>query len=132
MSEQTYSIGELCAEFDVTPRTLRFYEQRELLSPVRDGQRRIFKQRDRARLKLILRGKRFGFSLELIRQWLNLYDLGDGGVTQMTAWVETAAEQMDTLRAQRDELEDAMRELQDLIDVTQTELTRRTAAAAAE
>lgn len=132
MTEQTYSIGEMCAEFDVTPRTLRFYEQRELLFPVREGQRRLFTQRDRARLKLILRGKRFGFSLEMIRQWLNLYDIGDGGVTQMSAWVENATKQMDTLRAQRDELEDAMTELQELIDVTQRELTRRTASAAAE
>ena len=56
MSEQTYTIGQLCAEFDVTPRTLRFYEQRELLTPIREGQKRIFTQRDRARLKLILRG----------------------------------------------------------------------------
>ncbi len=132
MSERTFSIGELCAEFDVTPRTLRFYEQRELLKPIRDGQRRIFTQRDRARLKLILRGKRFGFSLEAIRQWLNLYDLGDGGVTQLTTWVENATSQMDTLRAQRDELEDAMRDLQALIDEAQTELTRRAAPRAAE
>lgn len=132
MSEQTYSIGEMCAEFDVTPRTLRFYEQKELLTPVREGQRRIFTQRDRARLKLILRGKRFGFSLEMIRQWLNLYDLGDGGVTQMTLWVENATKQMDTLRAQRDELEDAMADLQKLIDVAEGELSTRTASKAAE
>ena len=132
MSEQTYSIGELCAEFEVTPRTLRFYEQRELLTPIREGQRRIFTQRDRARLKLILRGKRFGFSLEDIRQWLNLYDLGDGQVTQLTLWVENATKQMDTLRAQRDELEDAMSELQGLIDVAESELANRTAAKAAE
>lgn len=132
MSDQTCTIGEMCAEFDVTPRTLRFYEQRELLSPIRQGQRRIFTQRDRARLKLILRGKRFGFSLEDIRQWLNLYDLGDGGVTQMRRWIESAGRQMDTLRAQRDELQDAMSELQELIDVAETELQRRNASAAAE
>lgn len=132
MSDPTYSIGELCAEFDVTPRTLRFYEQRELLTPIRDGQRRIFTQRDRARLKLILRGKRFGFSLESIRQWLNLYDLGDGGVTQMTTWVENAKSQMGALRDQRDELEDAMAELQVLIDETEAELSRRAAKRAAE
>ena len=132
MSEQTYSIGQMCADFDVTPRTLRFYEQKELLTPIREGQRRIFTQRDRARLKLILRGKRFGFSLEDIRQWLNLYDLGDGQVTQLTLWVENATKQMDTLRAQRDELEDAMSELQGLIDVAESELANRTAAKAAE
>ncbi|WP_340109887.1 MerR family DNA-binding transcriptional regulator [Pikeienuella sp. HZG-20] len=132
MTDQTYTIGELCAEFGVTPRTLRFYEQRELLKPIREGQRRIFTLRDRARLKLILRGKRFGFSLESIRQWLNLYDLGDGGVTQMTTWVNNAREQMERLRAQRDELEDAMRELQVLIDETETELAGRSARHAAE
>ncbi|MEM8754011.1 MAG: MerR family DNA-binding transcriptional regulator [Pseudomonadota bacterium] len=132
MSERTYSIGELCAEFNVTPRTLRFYEQRELLTPVREGQRRIFTQRDRARLKLILRGKRFGFSLEHIRQWLNLYDIGDGGVTQLATWVEHARRQMGELAAQRDELEDAMAELQKLIDVAEKDLSTRNAGKAAE
>lgn len=132
MSEQTYTIGELCAEFDVTPRTLRFYEQRELLTPMRDGQKRIFTQRDRARLMLILRGKRFGFSLENIRQWLNLYDLGDDGWTQITTWVSHARTQMSELRAQRDELEDAMAELQRLIDLAETELNSRSSTKAAE
>ncbi|MGB0411627.1 MAG: MerR family transcriptional regulator [Pikeienuella sp.] len=132
MTEQTYSIGEMCAEFDVTPRTLRFYEQRELLTPIREGQRRIFTNRDRARLKLILRGKRFGFSLETIRQWLELYNVGDGQMTQLTLWIEHARAQMDTLREQRDELEDAMGELQDLIDVAERDLTTRSTAKAAE
>ena len=132
MTEQTYSIGEMCAEFDVTPRTLRFYEQRELLTPIREGQRRIFTNRDRARLKLILRGKRFGFSLETIRQWLELYNVGDGQMTQLTLWIEHARAQMDTLREQRDELEDAMSELQELIDVAGRDLTHRSTAKAAE
>ena len=132
MTEKTFSIGELCTEFDVTPRTLRFYEQRELLSPIREGQKRIFTARDRARLKLILRGKRFGFSLESIRQWLELYDLGDSQVTQLTTWVEHANMQMNTLREQRDELEDAMNELQDLINYVERDLEHRAAAEAAE
>ena len=132
MSEQTYSIGEMCADFDVTPRTLRYYEQKELLFPIREGQKRLFTQRDRARLKLILRGKRFGFSLEHIRQWLNLYDLGDGQVTQLSLWIEHARGQMDTLRSQRDELEDAMGELQQRIDAADKELVSRTASKAAE
>ena len=132
MTEKTFSIGELCTEFDVTPRTLRFYEQRELLSPIREGQKRIFTARDRARLKLILRGKRFGFSLESIRQWLELYDLGDSQVTQLTTWVEHANMQMNTLREQRDELEDAMNELQDLINYVERDLEHRGAAEAAE
>ena len=132
MSEKTFSIGELCTEFDVTPRTLRFYEQRELLSPIREGQKRIFTARDRARLKLILRGKRFGFSLESIRQWLELYDLGDSQVTQLTTWLEHAQMQMETLREQRDELQDAMTELQDLINYVERDLEYRGASEAAQ
>jgi len=132
MSEKTFSIGELCTEFDVTPRTLRFYEQRELLSPIREGQKRIFTARDRARLKLILRGKRFGFSLESIRQWLELYDLGDSQVTQLTTWLEHAQMQMETLREQRDELQDAMTELQDLINYVERDLEHRGASEAAQ
>ena len=132
MSEQTYGIGELCAEFDVTPRTLRFYEQRELLSPARDGQKRIFSTRDRARLKLILRGKRFGFSLEAIRQWLELYDVGDGQITQISSWLGGARDQIDRLREQRDELEDAIKELSDLISDAEAELAKRGARTAAE
>ncbi len=132
MSEKTFSIGELCTEFDVTPRTLRFYEQRELLSPIREGQKRIFTARDRARLKLILRGKRFGFSLESIRQWLELYDLGDSQVTQLTTWLEHAQVQMETLCEQRDELQDAMTELQDLINYVERDLEHRGASEAAQ
>ena len=71
MKTETLNIREMCEAFDVTPRTLRFYEAKELLFPVREGQKRLFTKRDRARLKLILRGKRFGFSLEEIRQLLD-------------------------------------------------------------
>ena len=77
MTEDLMSIRELCDAYDVTPRTLRFYEAKELLFPIREGQKRLFTKRDRARLKLILRGKRFGFSLEQIRQLLDLYHIGD-------------------------------------------------------
>ncbi|MFT6224692.1 MAG: DNA-binding transcriptional MerR regulator, partial [Paracoccaceae bacterium] len=73
----------MCETYNVTPRTLRFYEFKELLFPQRLGTRRMFTKRDRARLKLILRGKRFGFSLEDIRQLLNLYDIGDQQFTQL-------------------------------------------------
>ncbi|MEM7269130.1 MAG: MerR family DNA-binding transcriptional regulator [Pseudomonadota bacterium] len=132
MTERTYTIGELCSEFDVTPRTLRFYEQRELLAPIREGQKRIFTPRDRARLKLILRGKRFGFSLETIRQWLELYDLGDGQVTQLTLWLEHARLQMDKLKSQRDELEDAMKELNELMVYVEADLDKRGVSEAAE
>ena len=84
MTDDLLTIRQMCDAFDVTPRTLRFYESKELLSPVREGQRRLFTRRDRARLKLILRGKRFGFSLEEIRQLLDLYEIGDDQETQLT------------------------------------------------
>ena len=90
MSETTYSIGALCKEFDVTPRALRFYEYKELLDPIREGQRRIFTTRDRARLKLILRGKRFGFSLAEIKDLLDLYYVDDSQVTQLAATIDAA------------------------------------------
>lgn len=84
MTTDTMNIRDMCEAFDVTPRTLRFYEAKELLFPVREGQRRLFTKRDRARLKLILRGKRFGFSLEEIRQLLDLYHMGDSQLTQLS------------------------------------------------
>ena len=81
--DRTYSITELCREFSVTPRTLRFYEQKGLLAPARRGWTRLFSYRDRARLQLILRGKRVGFSLEEIKEMLDLYNLKDGQLTQL-------------------------------------------------
>lgn len=122
MPEQTYTIGQLCAEFDVTPRTLRFYEQRELLTPIREGQKRLFTVGDRARLKLILRGKRFGFSLEEIRQWLALYNSGEGRVDQLHSWLGVAKEQLERLRAQRDDMNEAMEDLLDIVTVAEAEL----------
>ena len=85
MTEETKSIREMCDEFEVTPRTLRFYEAKELLFPIREGQKRLFTKRDAARLKLILRGKRFGFSLEQIRQLLAMYQRGPQQLSQMTS-----------------------------------------------
>jgi DNA-binding transcriptional MerR regulator len=104
VTETLYSIGEICAEFDVTPRTLRFYEAMELLAPRREGQKRLYGKRCRARLKLILQGKRFGFSLEEIRQLLNLYDIGDQQVTQIARTYELGQARLRAMEAQRDEL----------------------------
>ncbi|MEP0960518.1 MAG: MerR family DNA-binding transcriptional regulator [Roseobacter sp.] len=111
MTTDIMTIREMCDTFDVTPRTLRFYEAKELLFPIRQNQRRLFTRRDRARLKLILRGKRFGFSLEEIRQLLDLYDMGDQQQTQLTRSVEVARERLDDLVARRDQLDDAIKEL---------------------
>lgn len=112
-SEQTLSIREMCDAFEVTPRTLRFYEAKELLFPIREGQKRLFTKRDRARLKLILRGKRFGFSLEEIRQLLDLYHMGDQQQTQLFKTVEIARTRLSDMVSQRDDLNAAIAELQE-------------------
>ena len=113
MSTEMMTIRQMCDAFNVTPRTLRFYESKELLFPKREGQKRLFTKRDRARLKLILRGKRFGFSLEEIRQLLNLYDKGDQQLTQLTQTYEVAKTRLDELERQRDELTAAIDDLKD-------------------
>jgi DNA-binding transcriptional MerR regulator len=103
----------MCDAYDVTPRTLRFYEAKELLFPVREGQKRLFTKRDRARLKLILRGKRFGFSLEEIRQLLDLYHMGDQQQTQLARTYEIAQQRLSDMEDQRDELNQAIDELKE-------------------
>lgn len=113
MTDSTLTIRQMCDMFDVTPRTLRFYEAKELLFPQREGQKRLFTKSDRARLKLILRGKRFGFSLEEIRQLLELYYMGDQQQTQLTRTYEVAQERLADMERQRDELEEAICELKD-------------------
>lgn len=115
MPEEFKTIREMCAAFGVTPRTLRFYEAKELLFPQRDGQHRLFTRRDQARLKLILRGKRFGFSLEQIRQLLEMYDRDDSELKQLRKTYDIAQERLSDMERQRAELADAISELkQDL------------------
>ena len=113
MKFDTMTIRQMCDAFDVTPRTLRFYEAKELIFPIREGQKRLFTKRDRARLKLILRGKRFGFSLEEIRQLLDLYNAGDQQHTQLVRTVEIAGARLIEMEAQRDDLNDAINELKE-------------------
>ena len=110
-----YTVTQLCREFDVTPRALRFYESKGLLHPSREETRRRFDARDRARLALILRGKRFGFSLAEIGELLDLYDTGDGQKAQLTRTLDTARQRLDEMRRQREELEVAIGELEDQI-----------------
>ncbi|WP_370253728.1 MerR family DNA-binding transcriptional regulator [Nioella sp.] len=119
MDPETMTIREMCDAFDVTPRTLRFYESKELLFPIREGQKRLFTRRDRARLKLILRGKRFGFSLEEIRQLLELYYVGDQQETQLTRTLEVASERLDDLERRRAELDDAIDEMRSQMGMVQ-------------
>lgn len=116
MTDKLMTIREMCDSFGVTARTLRFYESKELLSPHRDGQKRLFTRRDRARLKLIQRGKRFGFPLEEIRQLLDLYDLGDQQQTQYRATLDRARAHLAELEAQRAELDEAIADLGKQID----------------
>lgn len=113
MSEEQMTIREMCDAYDVTPRTLRFYESKELLFPIREGQKRLFTKRDRARLKLILRGKRFGFSLEEIRQLLDLYDMGDQQATQLQRTFNVAQQRLKDMEEQRDELNEAIDDLRE-------------------
>jgi DNA-binding transcriptional MerR regulator len=111
MTDDLMTIRQMCDAFAVTPRTLRFYEQKELLFPLRDGQKRLYARRDRARLKLILRGKRFGFSLEEIRQLLDLYDAGDHQLTQLTRTLEIARARLAEMERERAELDRAIADL---------------------
>ncbi|MGO4907745.1 MerR family DNA-binding transcriptional regulator [Pseudorhodobacter sp. W20_MBD10_FR17] len=105
------TIREMCDAFDVTPRTLRFYEAKELIFPKREGTKRLFSRRDRVRLKLILRGKRFGFSLEDIRKLLDLYDLEGSERSQYLRTYTLAQERLAQMEQQRDELTEAIAEL---------------------
>ncbi|MEH6829275.1 MerR family transcriptional regulator [Sulfitobacter sp.] len=118
MSDETrLTFKEMCAKFDVTPRTLRYYEYIELLSPDREGRTRFYGARERARMELILRGRSFGFALEDIRQWLLIYEK-EGTIAQMQAWVEMANGQLEELDQKRKQLEEAFSELTRLRDET--------------
>ncbi|MEJ6405136.1 MerR family transcriptional regulator [Yoonia sp. 2307UL14-13] len=113
MTTDYLTIREMCELFDVTPRALRFYEAKELLSPVRQGTRRLFTRTCRARLRLILRGKRFGFSLEEMRQLLDLYNEENGQLRQLKETYELAQTHLADLQARRDELEETITEMRD-------------------
>ena len=123
MSEKTLTIREMCKAYNVTPRTLRFYEAKELLSPVRVGQKRLFTKRDQARLKLILRGKRFGFSLEEIRQLLDLYHIGDQQQTQLARTYDIARDRLASMESQSTELNTAISDLKSQIQWVEKMLT---------
>jgi DNA-binding transcriptional MerR regulator len=110
--DDTMTIREMCDAFDVTARTLRFYEQKELLFPHRIGQKRLYTRRDRARLKLILKGKRFGVSLEDIRQLLDTYDR-EGAEAQVMKSYEMAKARLKALEAERDGIDATIRALKE-------------------
>ncbi len=111
MDETHMTIGRMCETFGVSARTLRFYETKKLLFPIRQGQKRLFTKRDRARLKLILKGKRFGFSLEEIRQLLDLYKSDQDPQIQIKQAHERAVRQLKALEAKKQELEEIIDDL---------------------
>ena len=121
MNDIRLSFKAMCAKFDVTPRTLRYYEYIELLSPEKDGRSRFYGPREIARMTLVLRGRRFGFSLEEIRQWLLIYRQ-QGTKPQLQTWLEAADRQLDALDLQRRELDTTIQDLRALRDSTVVEI----------
>lgn len=116
-----HSIGELCDEFGVTARALRFYEDEALIAPERRGTQRLYTDRDRARLAWILRGKRVGLSLAEIKELLDLYDIGDGRRTQRIKTVETCQARVDGLKRQRIDIDATIRELEGFIELVKAQ-----------
>ena len=113
--ETRYAIGELCEAFGVTARALRFYEDEQLIAPERRGTARLYSERDRARLSWILRGKRVGFSLNEIREMLDLYDVGDQRQTQRRVTIERCQQRIDALRRQKGDIDTTIAELEDFL-----------------
>lgn len=114
--DRTYSIGELAEEFGITSRALRLYEEEGLLDPLRDGTRRIYNERNRVRLRLILRGKRLGWSLAEIRESFDLYDSDQGEEAQLKSMLEKLAQRRELLLAQKRDVEHALEEVERLAE----------------
>jgi DNA-binding transcriptional MerR regulator len=123
MTDTRLSFKEMCARFDVTPRTLRYYEYIELLAPEKEGRARFYGPREVARMTLILRGRRFGFSLEEIRQWLLIYRQR-GTRTQLSAWLQLADRQLGELERQQAELSVTIEDLRALRDTASAEIAK--------
>ena len=123
MDKEKLSFKEMCTHFEVTPRTLRYYEYIEVLQPERDGRSRFYNSRDVARMTLIMRGRRFGFSLEELRQWLMIYDK-EGNEAQMQAWVPIAQGKLVELQKQQKEISEAVLELSEMIDSVSSDLNQ--------
>jgi DNA-binding transcriptional MerR regulator len=111
MNETTYSIAELAREFHVTPRTIRHYEDQELLAPRREGMHRVYGKRDRTRLKLALRGKRLGLSLAEIRELIDMYDTAAGQSPQLVQFLSVLSRRKAALEQQREDIEAMLAEI---------------------
>jgi DNA-binding transcriptional MerR regulator len=118
--QDSFSISDLCAEFDVTPRALRFYEDEGLIAPQRRGTQRIYSHADRARLAWILRGKRVGFSLAEIKEMIDLYHVGDGRRVQKQVTLERCVERIELLENQKRDIDAHITELQQFITLLQS------------
>ena len=120
-----YSIGEMCDDYGVTARVLRFYEDEKLIAPERRGTTRLYTDRDRARLTWILRGKRVGFSLNDIRELLDLYDVGDQRHTQMVATLDRCRERIAILERQKVDIDATITELNEFCAVLNKTLDQK-------
>ncbi|MGJ3259225.1 MAG: MerR family transcriptional regulator [Rhodospirillales bacterium] len=108
---ETYGIAELAREFGVTTRTVRFYEDKGLISPTREGQRRVYSARDRVRLRLIMRGKRLGLTLDEIAELIDLYDVDPSEITQLKQFIEVIRERKTVLEGQKRDIEETLAEM---------------------
>lgn len=123
MTERTYSISELAREFDITTRTIRFYEEQGLISPQRDGQKRLYSPADRVRIKLILRGKRIGMTLRESADVIDLYDPKHNNTQQLETLITTVRERREKLQQQKKDIDDLLEGLAEVLNLCETALT---------
>ena len=121
----TFTIRDLAKEFGISARTLRFYEEKGLVDPARRGEQRLYSRRDRARLAYVIAGKTVGFSLEEVREMLDLYDLGDGGMTQLKVALAKFGERIERLERQKNDIDRVVAELRRASDVMKAKLAAR-------
>jgi DNA-binding transcriptional MerR regulator len=123
--QELYSVSELANDLGVTPRALRFYEDKGLIAPQRAGNTRVYTHRDRGRLMLILRGKRLGFTLREVREWLDLYEVDPDQAAQLTRLNDKVRKRIETLEQQRDDLDATLDELREILAQVERRLAGR-------